>query len=138
MLTTREQRRRLERENRKRPTTLQEVPRHEWPNPNAPQVRVLRSRDFLVQVFDEPLPVLVRLSISRTTHNGERWEDGITWDELQRVKREAGYGNMDAVEVFPSDQDVVNVANMRHLFVMAEAIGYAWRHGLEYCGVTVK
>lgn len=138
VMSTREQRRQLERENRKFPPTLQEVPRHEWPNPNAPQVRVLRSRDFLVQVFSEPLPALVRLSVCRTRHNGARWDDGITWDDLQRVKREAGYSDKDAVEVFPADCDVVNVANMRHLFVLAEPLSFAWRHGLDFAGVKIK
>lgn len=138
VMSTREQRRKLERENRKHPATLQEVPRHEWPNPDAPQVRVLRSRDFLVQIWEEPLPTLVRLSVSRTTHNGQRWDDGITWDELQRIKREAGYGNHDAVEVFPADRDVVNVANMRHLFVLADPLSFAWRNGLDFAGVKIK
>jgi hypothetical protein len=129
--TTREQRRQLARDNAKQPTTLQEVPRESWPNPSAPQMRVLRSRDFLVQEFAEKSPADVRLSICRTTVSGDRWQDGITWDDLQRLKRECGYGDRDAVEIFPADADVVNVANMRHLWVMTDAITYAWRKELE-------
>jgi hypothetical protein len=70
---------------------------------------------------------VVRLSVCRTSLAGDRWQDGITWDELQRLKRECGYGDADAIEVFPADTDVVNVANMRHLWVMADPIACAWR-----------
>ena len=124
---TKAQRRQLERDNAKLPATLREVPRDEWPNPTAPQLRVLRSRDFLVQEFAADGPARVRLSVCRTALAGDRWQDGIAWDDLQRLKRECGYGNADAIEVFPADADVVNVANMRHLWVMAEPVACAWR-----------
>lgn len=126
--TTREQRRQLERDNAKQPVTLQEVPRSEWPErAYTGQLRVWRSRDFLVQEFPVKAPALSRLSVSRTSVAGDRWKDNITWDDLQRLKRECGYGHLDAVEVFPADDDVVNVANMRHLWVMAQPVEYAWR-----------
>jgi len=126
---TRAQRRRLARENEKQPIALREVPRDQWPDQSAPQLRVLRSRDFLVQEFAADSPAVVRLSICRTSLAGDRWQDGITWDDLQRIKRECGYGDSDAIEIFPPDADVVNVANMRHLWVMAEPIPFAWREG---------
>ncbi len=126
---TRAQRRQLERENAKQPATLREVPRAAWPDQSAPQLRVLRSRDFLVQEFAAEAPALVRLSVCRTVLAGDRWKDGITWDELQRLKRECGYGDADAIEIFPADVDVVNVANMRHLWIMAEPVACAWRRG---------
>lgn len=125
--TTRAQRKQLARDNAKQPATLQEIPRWRWPNPDAPQLRALRSRDFLVQEFAAAAPAVVRLSICRTTLDGDRWQDGIAWEDLQRLKHECGYGNCDAVEVFPADADVVNVANMRHLWVMAEPVPFAWR-----------
>lgn len=125
--TSREQRRQLARENAKQPVVLQEVPREQWPQPNAPQLRVWRSRDFLVQEFAAQAPAVVRLSVCRTTVAGDRWQDGITWDELQRLKRECGYGDRDAIEIFPPDRDVVDVAAMRHLWVMAEPVACAWR-----------
>lgn len=117
-------------ENAKWPAQLKEWPRDEWPNRGAPGVlRVFRSRTFLVQEFAAEAPAIVRLSINRTalTNDGE-WQQDITWEELQRLKREAGYGEFDAVEVFPSDADVVNVANMRHLWVLAGGfLNFAWR-----------
>lgn len=122
-------RRAMERENRQQPADLAEVPLGDWPDsvrrhPDRP-IRVLRSRDFLVQVFIDRSHV--RLSVCRTSHNGDRWEDRISWDDLQRLKREAGYGDMWAVEVYPVDDETVNVANMRHLWLLDEAPGYAWR-----------
>lgn len=125
--TTREQRREMARESAKWPASLKEIPRSEWPNLDGPQLRVLRSREYLVQEFDGDGLVLVRLSINITSMDGARWEDGIPWEDLQRLKAEAGYALHDAVEVFPSVMDVVNVANMRHLWVMREKLPFAWR-----------
>ncbi len=129
MNTTRAQRRQLERNNAKLPERLQEIPHYEWPE-SAPLsvMRVFRSRDYLVQEYRESSPhVISRLSICRTSISGNRWKDGITWDELQRIKSEVGYGDVDAVEIYPADGDVVNVANMRHLWVMDAPVSFAWR-----------
>ena len=114
----------LAQQNRRYPAHLVNVPQEEWPtmplsrwgNQAARRLAVLRSRDFLVQVTEEQGHV--RLSVNRTKikSNGA-WEDGITWDELQRIKREAGFGALAAVEVYPADQDLVDVANMRHVWL---------------------
>jgi hypothetical protein len=48
---------------------------------------------------------------------------------LQRLKAECGYADRDAVEVYPRERDVVNVANLRHLWVMREPLAFAWRGG---------
>lgn len=131
--TTRAQRRELERQNAKMPRDLREVPRDEWPleHQGYDILRVWRSRDFLVQEYAESAPVLVRLSVLRTTLDPKigRWVDGITWDELQQIKAECGYANHDALELYPVAADVVNVANLRHLWVMREMVGFAWRNG---------
>ncbi|SUD94267.1 Uncharacterised protein [Ralstonia mannitolilytica] len=126
---SREQRRALERENARQPSIL--TPVEGWQS--APRkadnlIEVWRSREFLVQVFDEGQGIL-RASCNRPVYDAatNRWEDGITWDELQRIKREIGRGHLDAVEVFPADRDIVNVANMRHLFIFDKPLPYAWR-----------
>lgn len=135
IVTTRAQRRELERQNAKMPRELREVPRDEWPLEHriaaSRILRVWRSRDYLVQEYAEPAPVLVRLSVLRTTLDPKtgRWVDGITWDELQSIKTECGYGRHDALEIYPPDGDVVNVANLRHLWVMRELQSFAWRKG---------
>jgi hypothetical protein len=120
----------LQEQARRYPPHLVEVPRDEWPNSGPPGLLTLyRSRDYLVQVFNEGHDrVLVRLTVNRaavTPRGG--WQQDIPWEDLQRLKREAGYGHCDAVEVFPPDEDVVNVANMRHLWVLVDSLPFAWR-----------
>jgi len=125
---SRSQRRQFERDNAKQPIELRKLPRELWASNPPPQLEtVFRSRDFLVQVFTESGGAIARLSVCRTELSGDRWKDGIEWEELQRIKRECGYGNRDAVEVFPSDADVVNVANMRHLWILEAPASFAWR-----------
>lgn len=91
-------------------------------------LKIYRSRDFLVQVYEEKHAV-VRVSMSRSTikDNGH-WEEGITWNQLMWAKREVGYGDYDAVEVYPKDEDVVDVANIRHLFVIDKPLEFIWRN----------
>lgn len=119
-------------ENAKWPEVLAHWPRSEWPEhiKGAPGViAVYRSRGFLVQIFDAPEPAISRMSVLRTSikTNGD-WQENITWEELQRLKREAGYGDWDAVEIYPPDADVVNVANLRHLWLLpAGQLPFAWR-----------
>lgn len=126
MQPSRQQRRALEKANRALPSALVTVPRDEWPEHPDSLQQVWLSRKFLVQAFKEPAGML-RLSINRTVHNGDSWVDQITWDELMQIKRECGYGGRDALEVFPADRDVVNVANMRHLWIPADPVSFAWR-----------
>ena len=116
-------------ENAKWPAQLKEWPRAEWPETRANVLRVLRSRGFLVQEYAAEAPAMVRLSINRTAlASGGDWAQEINWEELQRLKREAGYGDQEAVEVFPTDRDVVNVANMRHLWILpAGTLPFVWR-----------
>ncbi len=63
-----------------------------------------------------------RLSIRRADGR-----EGVTWDELMAVKAEIGLAERWAVEVYPPDADVVNVANMRHLWLLDGRPIYAWR-----------
>lgn len=127
---TRRQRRALETDNKKWPETLVRIPREEWPPSRLPSQdlpsEAWRSRRFLIQIFYFP-DGTERMSVCRTSHNGDSWEENITWDELQCLKRECGRGHKDAMEIYPSDVDVVNVANMRHLFITTEPIKFAWR-----------
>lgn len=65
------------------------------------------------------------MDFSQYAMSGE-WADGISWDELMRIKSEVGYKDSWAVEVYPSDSHVINVANMRHLFLLKEKPDFAW------------
>lgn len=88
---------------------------------------VWRSRDFLAQLYEERSG-FVRVSVNRTHQpDGQDWAEGISWDDLQRVKREIGRADAWAVEVYPADAEVVNEANMRHLWLLGEAPPFAWQ-----------
>lgn len=126
--TTREQRRQLQRDNTKLPVTLAPVDPIDWPNvPGNKPYAVWRSRNFLVQEFIES-DAIRRLSVARSEIDVKtgRWKDGITWEELQEIKRQTGYGNHMAIEIFPADRNVVNVANMRHLWVLSTPLPIGW------------
>lgn len=127
IVTNRAARRALDADNRHEPLALRIVHRNDWPAYRPERImEVWRSRDFLLQVFKES-DGIERLSICRTQLDGQRWQDGISWDDLQRLKRECGRGDRDAVEIYPADADVVNVANMRHLWVLPIALPFKWR-----------
>lgn len=92
--------------------------------------RVFQSKDFLVQVFAK-VHGATRLTICRTERRGRDWVAGISWEELQEIKRRCGFGDACAVELFPADVDVVNVSNMRHLWVLDETPAFTWRKTAE-------
>jgi len=86
-----------------------------------------RNRNFLVQAYQDG--GTVRLSVDRadfdiSTGDGD---DGITWDDLMQVKNACGYQDCWAVEVYPPEEHLVNVANMRHLWILDIAPSFAWR-----------
>lgn len=82
---------------------------------------------FLVQEFQEDNGV-IRLTVNTTSIGGSgRWKDGISWDALQEIKSAVGHVDRDAVEIYPAQKDLVNVANMRHLWIVPESIPFAWR-----------
>lgn len=121
----------LRAQNAQASPVLKEIPREQWPqHVSAHQKRpakVWLSKTFLVQAYVEEYDI-VRLSVNRTEIVIEtgHWRDGITWDELMLVKRECGYADRWAVEVFPPDEEVLNVANIRHLWLMPNAPTFAW------------
>lgn len=92
-------------------------------------IALWRSNRFLAQIYAKENGAQ-HFSINRMqidTGTG-RWLEGITWEELQRVKSEIGFGDRDAVEIYPPDQDVVNVANMRHIWLLDHPLRFAWRN----------
>jgi hypothetical protein len=122
--------RQLRRDNMQWPAVLAPVPWQQWPAAQLgtpDRLKVLRSREFLVQLFEEPAGIL-RLSVNHTEWS-ERvgsWREDISWDDLQRVKREAGFADRWAVEIYPAHGSIVNVANMRHIWLLREAPAFAW------------
>lgn len=108
---------------------FKEIMPEKWPSKSYDPKRqhVYQNSHFLVQVFDEPNSIK-RLSVCSTqlARNG-RWKDGISWEDLQAIKAAVGFADLDAVEIYPAQSDIVNVANMRHLWVLPDRIDYAWR-----------
>ena len=96
-----------------------------------PPYEAHQSSRYFVQLFKEAQGV-VRITVNRveyTLKNGSHhWMEGISWDDLQKIKALMGFGDRDAVEVFPADHDVVNVANMRHLWVLPGKLSFCWRN----------
>jgi hypothetical protein len=120
--------RHLNNANAKLPTHLQEIPKDQWPeHPPTDLLHVWRSKKFLVQVFNAPAPALVRMTVNRTAMAATGWKEEISWEDLQRLKLECGYGEQDAVEVFPRQRDIVNVASMRHIWIMVDPLDFIWR-----------
>lgn len=111
--------------------TMTAVPREKWPaefdEGGVPVIGCWRSRSHLATAYAEKPPT-VRLTVLRTViqHDGH-WLDGITWDDLQRIKNECGFADRDALEIYPAAADVVNVANLRHLWILPEPSPLAWR-----------
>ncbi|PIJ43286.1 hypothetical protein BOM24_08950 [Tatumella sp. OPLPL6] len=105
------------------------VPSEKWPQKlyDPRRVAVWLSHEFLVQQIAEENGV-IRLTINLNYRNGNgRWQDGISWDELQQIKNAVGFSEYDAVEVYPKESDLVNVANMRHLWILPEPLPFVWR-----------
>lgn len=128
--------RELKRNNLRYPDHLVAIPSGLWPDMrDAPGggtgsivLSAMRSRAFMAVVWLEPSG-FTRLSVNRTEWDERqgRFRDDISWDDIQRLKAEVGYGEAWAVEIYPADNEIINVANMRHIFLLGEAPACAWR-----------
>jgi len=107
--------------------------------PGVPPVRAMKNQDYIVQVFEDQGEGIytgtsrTRISVQRTGSNAHlrraiRDNRPIGWDELQWLKLKLGYGDRWFIEIYPPESETVNVANMRHLFlVKSEEVPFAWR-----------
>lgn len=124
--------RELEKRTKARPLYLVEIPPEEWPTgPHIQRpLRAWQSRSFMVQEHAEPDfagRTVTRLSVNRVSLRSDgHWDEGITWEDLMRVKREAGYADSYAIEIYPRERDVQNVSNMRHLWVLSAPLPIGW------------
>ena len=94
---------------------LVEVLKRDWPEAMSSQAalwKVFGSRGLLAQIYLEENGL--RLSVRLTDGS-----DGLTWDDLAWVLHVL-LPDRWAVEVYPPAHAVVNVANMRHLYVYPE------------------
>lgn len=107
---------------------LREIPFSECPaNTDPNRIKVFASRKYLVQIFKEDYGF--RLSINRTTISSSGWKENLTWDELQDIKNAVGFSDAWAVEYYPPKDKVVNVANIRHLWIYPETPKSGWNRG---------
>jgi hypothetical protein len=115
----------LKMENAKWGSQMEPVPESHWPRTEPRPVAVFRSRLFLAQVF-APANGGQRISVCRTeiTREGD-WRADIGWEELMQVKDGCGFAEHWAAEIFPPNSEVVNVANLRHIWIIEQPI-YAW------------
>lgn len=100
------------------------LPETDWPSAFVKPLCVWLSPRYQVSLWLERDGQLV-LSIAR--RDGR---PGISWDKLQAIKTAAGFGTWQAVEIYPPDTQVVNQANMRHLWLSHERKPIGW-HKLQ-------
>jgi hypothetical protein len=87
-----------------------------------------RNRQFFAAFYIEH-ERNTRISVNRTELMPcGNWKGDITWDELMEVKRGIGFGGSWMVECYPPDSEVVNVCNMRHLWLTHEP-AFGWVKG---------
>lgn len=116
----------LRQQNLRYTEALDEIPREEWPTVIPDNLsRAYRSNQFFVQIYELPNGV-VRLTACRTEVDGDDWKAGISWDNLQDLKRRLGFADKYAIEVYPREVDLVNVANLRHLWILPEPLEVGW------------
>lgn len=107
--------RKFERDSKSWPEELKLVDSGDLPEgEHAGLIELWRSSTFLVQVHEHNEAVL---RVSTATVDKQKIPDRLPWPVLQRLKREIGRGDWEAVEIFPADADQVNVDDMRHLWV---------------------
>lgn len=97
--------------------------------------KVWQSQKFLVQMFIEGAFQGIeckRLSVCRVTLGPDgHWDAKITWDDLYAIKSEVGFADWYGLEIYPPACDLVNVANMRHLWLLREPLDLGWKKSCE-------
>jgi hypothetical protein len=122
----------LKAKNAEATRSLELVPKEDWPVQSGERspLRVWRSRSFLVQEYEDSGYIRISVIDSRKlksfSNNSPKFGNSITWEEIQQIKHDIGYGDRCAVEVFPPDNLVVNVANMRHIWILDYVPNFCW------------
>lgn len=90
-------------------------------------IKAWRNAEFLVQLYDDDGHPRLSVNRTRLAPNRQDWADGITWDELQQIKTDVGYAELWAIEIYPPDNQTINDANLRHLWLLEEPPAQGWR-----------
>lgn len=102
------------------------------PDLDCTQIAMFMGDDFVCKVWEYPSG-MHRLQVYRRLmkpDGSDRFEDGITWDELMEVKRQCGYADQRCYEVYPEDAQIINQQNCRHLWL-------PFAHTCPDCGARI-
>lgn len=121
----REQRRALEKAHRmliaSYPERLTPVAENDpdIPYTSRPEARmaVWRNKQFTVQIWKYEHGIRISVFRNEWDSHTRRYKENITWDELMEIKRAVGYGEFAGFEVYPRDSEIINDANMRHIWI---------------------
>lgn len=86
-----------------------------------PSIGVWENEEFVAAAFMDQ--GFIRIDIKRVDD-----KDGITWDQLNEIKNACGFAEFDACEFYPRQRDVINTANIRHLYVSSTLFPVLKRH----------
>ena len=101
----------------------------DYPGPDAEPLRAWSSRDYQAMLYIDRDSGMKRLAITRVQidrYTGE-YREGISWDALQQIKNETMGEDCWAVECYPPQRYVQNVANMRHLWILDNEPRFGWK-----------
>lgn len=109
------------------PEHLKAVPQQHWmrhhmEGETSRPLGVWRSRHFLAIIM--AAHAFRGIEVRRLTVT-RHMQCEITWEDLQRCKREVGCGDLYAVEVYPRDRDLWN-GKGRHLWLLDKPIKIGW------------
>lgn len=101
---------------------FREVPRAEWwvsDVPRPDRLTAYHNQDFIVQSF-QVAGGIIRLAINRNQRilSPWVWQDGIAWSQIRAIKQSLGYGDKCGVEIYPPEQHILNIVNVRHLWLL--------------------
>ena len=115
--------------NRKYTDKFVEIPREELDDKSFPPKRACRNNRYMAYLYEDYTNGYLRLCVQRTTINDDgTYEDGISWDKIQEIKRLVGFGDWWGLEVFPADDHLINVSNIRHIWLFKERPSFAWNN----------
>ena len=80
---------------------------------------IFRSKQYTVILWKQNrFDGKQRFSITRNEWSSKerRYVGNISWDEIMEIKRQMGLGEVECWEYYPKDSEVINEANMRHIF----------------------
>ncbi len=113
------------------PFDFEEITEDRWINTPPGLFKAYQSKRFFVQVALDRQSACIRITVNKVKNVGTEkypmWEQGISWDDLQAIKNAIGYSHYWCVECYPPREETVNVANMRHLWVLDYIPEFGWK-----------